>query len=51
MSQVVEHLPSKHEALNSNSCTTKKKKRRRRKEVPHSLRPAFIPSQDSDFVT
>jgi hypothetical protein len=29
--QVLEHLPSKHEALNSNPITTKKRKKERKK--------------------
>jgi hypothetical protein len=30
---VAEHLPSKHEALNSNPCTTKKKKKKKRETL------------------
>jgi hypothetical protein len=31
MVQVVDHLPSKKEALSSNPCTTKKKERKKEK--------------------
>jgi hypothetical protein len=39
MAQMVEHLPSKSEALSSNTSTTKKKKkeRKRKLQMAHTL--------------
>jgi hypothetical protein len=33
VSQVVEHLPSKHEALSSNPCNIRKKKKKKKSEA------------------
>jgi hypothetical protein len=38
VAQVVEHLPSKHKALNSNSTTSKKKKKRKKKKKDQFFR-------------
>jgi hypothetical protein len=35
VAQVLEHLPSKHEALRANLVPKKKKKKKRKKKIPH----------------
>jgi hypothetical protein len=39
VAQVVEQLPSKHEALNSNPSTTKKKRRKALSSIPSTISP------------
>jgi hypothetical protein len=48
MAQEVQHLPSKHEALNLNPSTVKKKKNNKKRQVACTLESKLLTHEDKE---